>query len=154
MHPISLRCEILLQSTSLFACWFQPGFISHGTIFSSHNKPAPAGLISPKTNQRTGWLDSKCNVWWTGYLIINRFKWTWSCKISKTLTKLQFNWFHKQYVIIVRVRLGWDKLFPTNLYRQLSKMALNLSFLKLNLIVQTTTPSTSMATYIIAPTAI
>ena len=39
---------------SLFACWFQPGLISQPTVFSSHNKPAPARLISPETNQRTG----------------------------------------------------------------------------------------------------
>jgi len=30
------------ESISLFACWFQPRFISHGTVFSSHNKPASA----------------------------------------------------------------------------------------------------------------
>jgi len=44
------------QLFSLFACWFQPELISHGTIFSSHNKPAPAGLISPETNQQAGCL--------------------------------------------------------------------------------------------------
>ena len=38
---------------SLFACWFQPGLISHDTVFFSHNKSAPAVLISPKINQRT-----------------------------------------------------------------------------------------------------
>jgi len=38
----------------MFACWFQPGLISQPTVFSSHNKPVPAGLISPETNQRTG----------------------------------------------------------------------------------------------------
>ena len=41
---------------SLFACWFQPGLISQPTVFSSHNKPAPARLISPESNQRTGSL--------------------------------------------------------------------------------------------------
>jgi len=41
---------------SLFACWFQPGLISQPTMFFSHNKPAPAGLISPETNQRTARL--------------------------------------------------------------------------------------------------
>jgi len=35
---------------SLFACWFQPWLISQPTIFFSHNKPAPAGLISLETN--------------------------------------------------------------------------------------------------------
>ncbi|XP_066372168.1 2-oxoglutarate-dependent dioxygenase 33-like isoform X2 [Miscanthus floridulus] len=39
---------------SLFTCWFQPELISQLTVFSSHNKPAPAGLISPETNQQTG----------------------------------------------------------------------------------------------------
>jgi len=39
---------------SPFACWFQPGLISQPTVFSSHNKPAPVGLISSETNQRTG----------------------------------------------------------------------------------------------------
>ena len=39
---------------SIFACWFQSGLISQPTVFSSHNKPVPAGLISPETNQRTG----------------------------------------------------------------------------------------------------
>ena len=37
----------------MFACWFQPELISHGTVFFSHNKSAAAGLISPKTNQQT-----------------------------------------------------------------------------------------------------
>ena len=37
---------------SLFACWFQSGFISQPTVFSSHNKPAPVRLISSETNQR------------------------------------------------------------------------------------------------------
>jgi len=46
------------KSFSLFACWFQPGLISQPTVFFSHNKPAPAGLISPETNQRTGRLYS------------------------------------------------------------------------------------------------
>ena len=40
-------------SYNLFACWFQPGLISHDTVFFSHNKSAPAGLISSETNQRT-----------------------------------------------------------------------------------------------------
>ena len=40
----------------MFACWFQLGLIRQPTVFSSHNKPAPAGLISPETNQRTGRL--------------------------------------------------------------------------------------------------
>jgi len=37
------------MSISLFACWFQPELISQPTVFFSHNKPAPAGLISPET---------------------------------------------------------------------------------------------------------
>jgi len=43
-----------LKVISLFACWFQPGLISQSIVFSSHNKPAPAGLISPEINQRIG----------------------------------------------------------------------------------------------------
>ena len=43
-----------MERCIMFACWFQAGLISHGTIFSSHNKPAPAGLINLETNQRTG----------------------------------------------------------------------------------------------------
>ena len=42
------------QTYSMFARWFQSGLINHDTVFSSHNKPAPVGLISPETNQRTG----------------------------------------------------------------------------------------------------
>jgi len=38
---------------SMFACWFQQGLISQSTVFSSHNKSAPAEFISPETNQRT-----------------------------------------------------------------------------------------------------
>ena len=38
------------EPISLFACWFQPGFISQSIVFFSHNKPASAGLISPETN--------------------------------------------------------------------------------------------------------
>ena len=38
----------------MFACWFQLELISHDTVFFSHNKSAPAGLISPETNQQTG----------------------------------------------------------------------------------------------------
>ena len=45
------------DASSLFACWFQPELVSHDTMFSSHNKPAPTGLISPETNQRTGRLN-------------------------------------------------------------------------------------------------
>jgi len=41
------------QCFSLFACWFQPGLISQSTVFFSHNKPAPARLISPETNHQT-----------------------------------------------------------------------------------------------------
>jgi len=44
------------MAIGLFACWFQPGLISHDTVFFSHNKPAPARLISPETNQLTGYL--------------------------------------------------------------------------------------------------
>jgi len=42
--------QLLLQQSkhiSLFACWFQSGLISQPTVFSSHNKSALAGLISP-----------------------------------------------------------------------------------------------------------
>ena len=42
-----------LNTSSMFACWFQPGLISQPTMFFSHNKPAPVGLISPETNQQT-----------------------------------------------------------------------------------------------------
>ena len=38
----------------MFACWFQPGFISHDTVFFFHNKSVAVGLISVETNQRTG----------------------------------------------------------------------------------------------------
>ena len=41
---------------SMFACWFQPELTSQGTVFFSHNKLAPAGLISLKTNQRIYWM--------------------------------------------------------------------------------------------------
>jgi len=34
--------------------WFLPGLISQPTVFFSHSKPTPAGLMSPETNQRTG----------------------------------------------------------------------------------------------------
>jgi len=40
----------------MFARWFQLRIISRPTVFSSHNKPAPTGLISPETNQRTSQL--------------------------------------------------------------------------------------------------
>jgi len=33
---------------SLLACWFQPELISQPTVFSSHNKPAPARTYQPK----------------------------------------------------------------------------------------------------------
>jgi len=39
---------------------FQSGLINQPTLFSSHNKPASAGLISPETNQRTGSLSDDC----------------------------------------------------------------------------------------------
>jgi len=39
-----------------FYNWLQPGIISQPTVFFSHNKSAPAGLISPETNQRIGRL--------------------------------------------------------------------------------------------------
>jgi len=45
----------------MYACWFQPGLISHDTVFSSHSKPTPAGLINPETNQRTGWITQQVN---------------------------------------------------------------------------------------------
>ena len=45
--------RLSLSSFSLFACWFQPWLISQPTMFFSHNKPAPAELISLETNQRT-----------------------------------------------------------------------------------------------------
>ena len=48
-HVPSFKLNTII---SLFVYWFQPGLISQPTIFSSHNKPAPAGLISPETNQR------------------------------------------------------------------------------------------------------
>ena len=41
------------ETISLFAYWLQPGLISQPIMFSSHNKLAPARLISPKTYQRT-----------------------------------------------------------------------------------------------------
>ena len=44
----------MLCTISMFACWFQPGLISHDIVFSSHNKPVSVGLISPETNLRTG----------------------------------------------------------------------------------------------------
>ena len=53
---MSNQIVILLETSgpmALFACWFQAGLISHGTVFFSHNKSAPAGLISSETNQRT-----------------------------------------------------------------------------------------------------
>jgi len=40
----------------MFAIWFQPELISQPTVFSSHNKPAPAELINPETSQRTSRL--------------------------------------------------------------------------------------------------
>jgi len=43
-----------MLSPSLFVGWFQPELISQPTVFSPYNKPAPTGLISPETNQRTG----------------------------------------------------------------------------------------------------
>jgi len=36
----------------MFACWFQLGLISQPTVFSSHTKPASAGLINPETDHR------------------------------------------------------------------------------------------------------
>jgi len=55
------KSKVLLgyKPFSLFACWFQSGLISQPTVFFSHNKPAPAGLISPKTNQQTGRLNPR-----------------------------------------------------------------------------------------------
>jgi len=44
------------KTIRLFACWFQPGLINQPTVFSSHNKSAPAGLISPDINQRTDYM--------------------------------------------------------------------------------------------------
>ena len=53
MYNLSSPDQNIQDSTnSLFACWFQPGLISQPTVFSSHNKPVPAGLISLETNQR------------------------------------------------------------------------------------------------------
>ena len=43
--------DVQYYTIRLFAGWFQSGLIS--TVFFSHNKPAPAELISPETNQRT-----------------------------------------------------------------------------------------------------
>ena len=43
-----------LDIVSLFVGFTR--LISQSIVFSSHNKPVPAGLISPETNQRTGWL--------------------------------------------------------------------------------------------------
>ena len=56
LNPDAQLHYLVLDIFSMFACWFQPGLISQTTMFSSHNKPAPAGLISPETNQRTGSL--------------------------------------------------------------------------------------------------
>jgi len=53
-RPFSEGFNMKDARISLFACWFQPELISQPTMFSSHNKPAPAGLISLETNQRTG----------------------------------------------------------------------------------------------------
>ena len=47
------QCQDVIKLFSLFVCWFQLGLISQPIVFSSHNKPAPAELISPETNQRT-----------------------------------------------------------------------------------------------------
>ena len=49
------------QSFNIFVCWFQPGLISQLTVFFSHNKLAPTGLISSETNQQTCRLSSKVN---------------------------------------------------------------------------------------------
>ena len=43
--------------SNMFVCWFQPGLITHGTVFFSHSKPAPTGLISPETNPCCKQLD-------------------------------------------------------------------------------------------------
>jgi len=32
----------------MFACWFQPTQTSQPTVFSSHNKPAPASSNEPR----------------------------------------------------------------------------------------------------------
>ena len=40
----------LPNSFSLFACWFQPGFISRVTVSFSQNKLAPTELMSLKIN--------------------------------------------------------------------------------------------------------
>ena len=51
-------------SISLFACWFQLGLISQPTMFFSHNKPAPVGLISSETNLRTcEWINDTHGTW-------------------------------------------------------------------------------------------
>ena len=49
-----LSRTFLFWLDSLFACWFQSELTSQPTVFSFHNKLAPAGLISLETNQRTG----------------------------------------------------------------------------------------------------
>jgi len=50
-------CHCMLPLLSLMVCWFQPELISQSIVFFSYNKPAPAGLISPETNQQT------CQLW-------------------------------------------------------------------------------------------
>ena len=48
--------DLIFGALFFSASWFQPGLISQPIVFSSHNKLALAGLISPETNQRTGRL--------------------------------------------------------------------------------------------------
>jgi len=67
MRPLST-----LQINNMFVCWFQPGLISHGTVFSSCNKSTPARLISPETNQRTGSKHATAKRW---YLLLFESFW-------------------------------------------------------------------------------
>jgi len=46
----------LLVSVGIYQPWYD-------MVFFSHNKPAPAGLINPETNQRTGWMQV-CTSWY------------------------------------------------------------------------------------------
>ena len=49
-----------LVSYNLFACWFQPGLFNQPTVFSSHNKPAPASPNQPRNQPANTPLVPNC----------------------------------------------------------------------------------------------
>jgi len=114
------------KSFSLFACWFQPGLISQPTVFSSHNKSAPAGLISPETNQRTGRLMVNKPVvlllvlpsWPLGYACENAMSpcivfqvFNLEQIVYETIYPLKGSMFIVEFIILIQCFQPWTRFF-------------------------------------------